>query len=186
MTLTISAGKAGCPCINTTSTLASLTNRYCILPDGKSKGIHQSTLGGSCVPFSFGSNQCLQHDLLYDPRCTLDEINKIQQGIDSNSNSSSTNSAAAAIVPSFCLQPFCYVDAETCRKNSIEKVYRSSYFAFDSLSRDDYGHNIQNPIFDVDIFYSYSTCNATADDWLKVEEDFVDSNRFFGGIDLKV
>ena len=52
------------------------------------------------------------------------------------------------------------------------------------ISRDD-GH-IQNPIFDVDIFYSYSTCNATADDWLKVEEDFVDSNRFFGGIDLKV
>ena len=41
-------------------------------------------------------------------------------------------------------------------------------------------------IFDVDIFYSYSTCNATADDWLKVEEDFVDNNRFFGGIDLKM
>jgi len=38
----------------------------------------------------------------------------------------------------------------------------------------------------VDLFYSYSTCNATADDWLKVEEDFVDNNRFFGGIDLKI
>ncbi|EJK46726.1 hypothetical protein THAOC_34592, partial [Thalassiosira oceanica] len=34
----------------------------------------------------------------------------------------------------------------------------------------------------VDLFYSYSTCNGTADDWLKVEEQ----QRALGGIDLVV
>ena len=170
--MTSTPGKAGCPCINTTSTLASLTNRYCILPDGKTTGI-QLTLGGSCVPFSYGSNNCKQFDLLHDPKCILDEIVQLQQG-----NINSTNNAA---VPSYCFQPFCYVDAKTCKKNSVEHVYRSTYFA-SSLSREE---DDPSPIFDVDIFYSYSTCNSTAEDWLK-EGDIVGSSRLFGGIDLEV
>jgi hypothetical protein len=41
-------------------------------------------------------------------------------------------------------------------KNSYERIYRSDYFSFDS---------------GVDLFYSYSTCNSTADDWFKRTND---------------
>ena len=37
-------------------------------------------------------------------------------------------------------------------KNSYEQIYRSNYFSFDT---------------EIDLFYSYSTCNSTADDWLE-------------------
>ena len=52
----------------------------------------------------------------------------------------------------------CYVDPSTCARESEERVLRSGYFDFDS---------------GVDLFYSYSTCNSTADDWIAVEGDVV-------------
>ena len=64
-------GKEGCPCTNKTGTLASLSERHCKLPTGDD-GIYL-TLGGSCVPFSYGSSRCAVHDLLYDPRCKVDD-----------------------------------------------------------------------------------------------------------------
>ena len=70
--------------------------------------------------------------------------------------------------PAYCIRRFCYVDVATCKRESYERVYRSSYFSFES---------------EVDIFYSYSTCNSSADDWLAVEEDIVRS-RALGGISI--
>jgi hypothetical protein len=48
---------------------------------------------------------------------------------------------------------------------SEERIFRSGYFDFDS---------------GVDLFYSYSTCNSTAEDWLK-EADGVLGNSIFDG-----
>lgn len=145
------AGNQGCPCINNTGILASLTERHCLLPDGITTGI-QLTLGGSCVPFTYGSSECRRHDFLYDPRC------KISDGeLDSD------------IPGYYCFRPFCYVDADTCTRDSEERVFRSSYFSTDS---------------NVDIFYSYSTCNATADDWLAVANDIVEGSPVLGGIEI--
>lgn len=70
------------------------------------------------------------------------------------------------VLEDYCFQPWCFVDLDTC-KLSEEQMYRSFYFSHES---------------DVDLFYSYSTCNGTADDWLKVEEQ----QRALGGIDLVV
>ena len=76
--------------------------------------------------------------------------------------------AGKRVIPSYCFRPWCFVDAAICTKESQERVYRSSYFPFDS---------------GVDLFYSYSTCNSTAEDWLAVEEDIV-GNRALGGASI--
>jgi len=90
-------------------------------------------MAGFCVPISYGSSKCLQHDLHNDPACFGD-------GDD-------------IIIPAYCFRPWCYVDADVCVRESNERVYRSSYFNINS---------------GVDVFYSYSTCNSTADDWLVI------------------
>ena len=152
------AGMEGCPCINTTTTLSSLTDRYCTLSNGQ-KGI-QLTLGGSCVPFSYGSSTCQQHDLLHDPSCNLDQLFTDQTTLSNTTNN---------IVPAYCFRAFCYVDAKSCKRYSEERVYRSGYFGYEE---------------NIDIYYSYSTCNSTAEDWLDVENDIVGS-RALGGIDIE-
>mmetsp|Transcript_30169 Transcript_30169/g.56975 ORF Transcript_30169/g.56975 Transcript_30169/m.56975 type:complete len:185 (-) Transcript_30169:2071-2625(-) len=136
------AGKQGCPCTNETATLSSLTKRICevaLTPWSTGEIGIRLTLGGSCVPVptSYGSSQCLQHDLLNDPAC-------ISDGDDT--------------IPAYCFQSWCYVNADECARDSNERVYRSSYFSFDS---------------GVDMFYSYSTCNSTAGDWFEVESEMV-------------
>jgi len=158
----IDAEMEGCPCINTTSILSNLTDRYCTLSNGQ-KGI-QLTLGGSCVPFSYGASTCQQHDLLHDPSCKLDQLFTDQSAL-SNTTSSNNNN----IVPAYCFRAFCYVDANTCKKYSEERVYRSGYFGYEE---------------NIDIYYSYSKCNSTAEDWLEVEDDIVGS-RALGGIDIE-
>jgi len=164
----LAAGMEGCPCLNTTSILSSLTGRYCELPSGDT-GI-QLTLGGKCVPFQYGASSCRQHDLLYDPACKLDQLFTDQE-------STSTNITGNNIVPAYCFRPFCFVDAKTCSKYSEERVYRSDYF----------GHNEnQNRSIDVDMYYSYSTCNSTADDWLEAKDDILGNEiRALGGIDIE-
>ena len=52
----------------------------------------------------------------------------------------------------------CYVDPNVCGRETKERVHRSSYFDFKS---------------GVDLYYSYTTCNSTADDWLSVADDVV-------------
>ena len=81
------------------------------------------------------------------------------------SNTTNSNN----IVPPYCFRAFCYVDAKTCKRYSEERVYRSGYFGYDE---------------NIDVYYSYSTCNSTADDWLEVEDDIVGS-RALGGIDIE-
>jgi hypothetical protein len=157
----------GCPCLDTTSLLSSLTDRYCTIVSSGQTGL-RLTLGGSCVPFSYGASQCRQHDLLHDSSCKLDQLFTDQE-------TSSGNNTVANIVPAYCFRAFCYVDAKTCKKYSEERVYRSGYF----------GHaNEENENDTIDIFYSYSKCNSTADDWLEVEDDIVGA-RALGGIDIE-
>ena len=101
-----SAGAAGCPCVDETATLASLVERACQTPDG-SEGV-LLTAEGPCVLPSYGSQYCLQHDLIHDPDCSLGGGNNI--------------------IPAYCTKPWCYVDAETCTRASDERIYRSTYF----------------------------------------------------------
>jgi len=122
----------GCPCIDVSFMLGREKPRKCILPITDVVGVKLS-LEGSCVPLSYGSSRCLQHDLIHDPSCSLDNITETP-------------------VASYCFRPWCYVDSKACMKNSYEQIYRSNYFSFDT---------------EIDLFYSYSTCNSTADDWLE-------------------
>jgi len=119
----------GCPCIDASSLLASIPSRSCGLPDGE-MGVRLS-VEQECAPLSYGSSECLSHDLYYDSFCTLDHVNKKQ-------------------ISGYCVRPWCYVNAELCMKSS-ERIYRSSYFPSDT---------------GIDLFYSYTKCNSTADDWL--------------------
>eukprot|EP00986_Skeletonema_menzelii_P007895 scaffold3154_cov129-Skeletonema_menzelii.AAC.1 len=118
----MSSGNEGCSCINQTTVLASLDNRDCTTANGL-PGIYIS-VDGSCVAYDYGSSACLQHDLIHDPNCQGDP--------------------STAVVPPWCFQAWCYVDANSCKKNSEEVVFKSKYFP---------------PQYD--IFYSYSTCNST-------------------------
>jgi hypothetical protein len=126
----------GCPCVDVSSMLSPIKSRKCTSPTTGENGVKFS-IEGACVPYSYGSSKCLQHDLLHDPSCPLDNIGETP-------------------VEAYCFRPWCYVDAEACMKNSYERIYRSDYFSFDS---------------GVDLFYSYSTCNSTADDWFKRTND---------------
>jgi hypothetical protein len=130
----------GCPCINVSSVMSSFTSRICTLPTGETGT--KLTVDGICVPYSFGSSKCLQHDLLHDPSCSLDNMGETP-------------------VEAYCFRPWCYVDA-SCTKNSYERIYRSDYFSFDS---------------GIDLYYSYSTCNSTADDWLEAKDGKMNDNN---------
>lgn len=52
------------------------------------------------------------------------------------------------LAPAYCIQRFCYVDPEQCRLSS-EHYYQSQHFP--------------------GLYYSYSTCGSTAQDWLTFE-----------------
>ena len=136
----MSSGNEGCNCINQTSVLASLQNRDCTTATGQ-PGVYLN-LGGSCVAYNYGSSACLQHDLLHDPICQSD--------------------LSTTTIPPYCFQSWCYVNANTCKKKSDEKIKKTLYFS------------PQN-----DIFYSYSTCNST--DYFSQGSD---SKSVVGGISV--
>ena len=117
----MSSGSEGCECTDQTSVLASLTDRGCTTPSGE-PGV-SLTLGGSCASYNYGSSSCLQHDFINDEKCQVD--------------------ATSTFVEPYCFQAWCYVDLDSCKRNSEEKIYKSDYFANE------------------DVFYSYSTCNGT-------------------------
>jgi hypothetical protein len=138
----------GCPCADISSIISPITSRKCTLPITGQNGI-QFSIGGACFPYSYGSSQCLQHDLLHDPSCPLDKIGEKP-------------------VEAYCFRPWCYIDANACIKNSYERIYRSDYFSFDS---------------GIDLYYSYSTCNSTADDWLAAK-DAKTNDAIFRGVSI--
>jgi len=107
----ISTGHEGCPCIDESNVLSSLTERSCQTTGG-SPGV-MLTAEGPCVPYSYGSNQCLQHDFIHDPKCSV-------------SADGGTN------IPEYCFRPFCYVDAKSCMQFSDDRVFRSTYFPYDT------------------------------------------------------
>jgi len=136
----MSTGNEGCNCINQSSVLASLQNRDCTTDTGQ-PGVYLN-LGGSCVARDYGSSACLQHDLLHDPNCQGD--------------------LSTTAVPPYCFQTWCYVNANSCRKNSDEKIKKTEYFSPSN-----------------DIFYSYSTCNST--DYFS---QGIDSKSVVGGLNV--
>eukprot|EP00956_Cyclotella_meneghiniana_P009578 scaffold13215_cov61-Cyclotella_meneghiniana.AAC.5 len=139
-------GNPGCQCKNETDALASLSERSCTLDDG-SPGVILQLREDACFSTSYGSSACVMHDMIHDPLCN----------------------ASVDVMPSYCVQPWCYVDLESCTKDSDEIVYRSSYFGVDS---------------GVDVYFSYSTCNATVDgsDLAQVKKA---RKGFMGGVDIR-
>ena len=102
----MSSGNEGCNCVDQTSVLASLENRDCTTATGE-PGVYLKPFS-SCVPYNYGSNACLQHDLLHDPVCQGD--------------------LSSTTVPPYCFQPWCYVNSTSCKKNSAEDIFKSEYF----------------------------------------------------------
>ena len=142
----VTVGNEGCHCINQTSILSSLQNRDCTTPTGQ-PGVYL-TLGGSCVSYDYGSNSCLQHDLLHDPNCQ--------------------SSPSTTIIPPYCFQSWCYVNASTCKRDSEEAIYKSDYF---------------HPTHD--LFYSYSTCNSTDIIWKQqCQEETSSGVQVVGGLSI--
>ena len=92
-------GSQGCHCINVTNQLLSLTDLACTLPTGQNG--FRFTVGGVCLDVSYGSNYCLQHDLLWNKKtCSIDE-------------------AGVNVVPAYCFRPWCYVDAASCGRGKF-------------------------------------------------------------------
>ncbi len=106
----MSSGNEGCKCIDQTSVLASLENRQCTTAAGN-PGVRLNNLGGSCASYNYGSNACLQHDLLHDPICQGD--------------------LSTTTIPPYCSQTWCFVNATSCKKNSEEIISKSDYFPED-------------------------------------------------------
>lgn len=102
------SGAEGCPCIDTSQTLASLDERSCTTSDGQSGVLLE--VSGPCVNYNFGSSICSPHELDVDRNCLT------------SSNES---------IPEYCSRSWCYVDAMTCM-GTEERVYRSQSFPADS------------------------------------------------------
>ena len=141
-----STGNTTCPCINVTDTLLTLSDRFCETQNGTGIHLHH---GDACVAPTYGSDFCLQHDIINEPACAPELISE------------------GKVLPAYCFRPWCYVDMERCIKDSKERVYRSFYFN------------------ELDVFYSYSTCNSTADDWFEAQAQETTSGQTpLGKIDI--
>ena len=102
-------------------------------------------VNGHCFSIrKYGNEVCSRHDIVADPSCSLD--------------------LPLGLRPAYCDDPFCYVDMEKC-STSKEQYYRSTFVSTSPYS--ERGRQVQ-------LFYSYSTCNSTADDW----RSFSTSNIF--------
>jgi len=104
-------GNEGCPCIDTSPDLASLTQQSCITPDGQDGVL--LTVAGPCVTHDFGSLRCFPHELNVDLNCIIPE------------------GGNATSIPGYCSRSWCYVDAMACMA-TYERVYRSQLFPADS------------------------------------------------------
>jgi hypothetical protein len=148
-----STGNEGCPCIDASEILSTLDERFCQTESGE-RGVLLAPEMAACVPLYYGSNACLQHDMLYSPEC---------QGVLDDSTA-------------FCLHRFCYVDAESCKYNSNETLMRSDYFGRPPLGFGDTSY--------VNLFYSYTTCNSSPNDWETYKADNLQDNAILGGASL--
>lgn len=163
-----STGNPGCECIDESDALASLSERSCTLDDG-SPGVVLKLREDTCFSTSYGSSACLMHDMIHDPDCKKDQD----------------------VIPPYCVRPWCYVDLASCIKDSDEMVFRSSYFGVDSgeLLFWHFVHCI-SPILihylalGVDVYFSYSTCNSTVDDWTSAQGMKLGPKGFMGGAEI--
>lgn len=100
----LAMGNEGCQCRDASAVFASLAGKRSCQTSDSQKGI-LLTAEGPCVPYSYGSNNCLQYDLIHDAQCKM---------IDP---------------PGYCLRSWCYVDS-SCMLSSDERLYRSVYFPY--------------------------------------------------------
>lgn len=77
----------------------------------------------------------------------------------------------------FCLRNWCYVDLNSCKRNSTERVYRSDYFG---ASQEVFFPEAEK----TDLFYSYATCNSTGADWSAYKKEEAKVDRIFGGVSI--
>ena len=135
-------GLEGCPCIDVSANLASVNLPSCNTATNNETGI-QLLPGGACFPHSWGSSQCLQHDLVHDPACSLDQAGKAV--IPSKLYSLFLHFRFGVLVQQhhqkkfthliflllccsgYCFRPWCYVDVDKCKRDSDERVFRSDY-----------------------------------------------------------
>ena len=135
-----------CPCIDVSSLFISAAN--CVVGNGNS--IHNlellptdgPDLGVSVYGSSTGNYASTCFPLMYGSgSCNQHDISVHPscQVVDDDDNN------LPIILPEFCYESFCYVDYDKC-KDSKEIFRRTDLFGF----------------LETDIYYSYSTCNSTA------------------------
>ncbi|KAL7551347.1 hypothetical protein ACHAWF_014536 [Thalassiosira exigua] len=148
------SGRPGCPCTDASAVLASFDDRACRTPSsGEEPGVR---LG----PPS-GLRACVP--LAYGSSSCL------QHDLLHDEPACAIDRAGEAEVPPYCFRSWCYVDPVVCKRDSEEVVYGSSYFAHEASGS-------------ASLFYSYSTCNSTVDDWLDHVHD--EEKHLVGGVVL--
>ena len=134
-------GSEGCECIDVSQTLLSLDDRLC-------------TLYSTTITTSSNTNNNTAEDegilLTIDGPCVPLSFGSNYCAAHDIMNDPECMTRGV-ISQELCNVPFCYVDSDSCRlSDGNERVYRSSYFGLDH---------------DVDVFYSYTTCNSTFNDY---------------------
>jgi len=124
-----------CPCIDVSSVFIPASN--CIVENTDDESglfLYKSSTDdkSSCIPVTYGSSSCMQHDMSRNPLCLVDNYNISNQD--------------AVLLPEFCRESWCYVDSTLCRDSS-ESFMRTDIFR-DLLEANS-------------LYYSYSTCNST-------------------------
>ena len=101
MALSLPAASAqadDCPCIDSSSVLASMANCKVNDTDLGNTGVIS---GRVCYPISYGASTCAAFDRDLDPLCLFEDKN-------------------ANPVPGYCEDQWCYVDFEKCKRSSQE------------------------------------------------------------------
>jgi len=141
----INTEESSCPCINAVNVFSTLVN--CGGWEMREKnsspsGVLVDYLGSvQCVPINFGTH-CKQHDLAHDPKCSSAGEVIYDNGV----------ARQPIPAPEYCFDQWCFVDKATC-KNSTELFYRTS----------------TSTLSEANLFYSYSTCNSSAQAWLSFQ-----------------
>lgn len=132
-------GSVSCPCIDAS---AILTATAALAAGAGSTSFSTTVQSSSCSAdeLVYSAGGFLQGSACYPKTYGSLSCNAHDSGLEPFCESGPSPS------PAFCLQPWCYVDASRC-KLSEHAMFLSDYFAGAKL------------------YYSYSTCGGSADDW---------------------
>ena len=151
-----------CPCIDVSSLLISAAN--CVVGNGNSINNLELLptdgpgLGVSVHGLSTGNYASTCFPLMYGSgSCNQHDISVHPscQVVDDDGNNLPIS------LPEFCYESFCYVDYNKC-KDSKEIFRRTDQFGF----------------LETDIYYSYSTCNSTANYYMEYKSTQAIKDKF--------